>query len=353
MSLRRITSLTALFTFLMMILTSVVLYIVPEGRVANWAVWKLWGLTKEQWGQIHINMGFLFILTLLLHTYYNWKMITAYLKNRARQMKIFTREFNVALILTLAFILGTYAGIPPFSTITHLNDSMKDAGARKYGDPPYGHAELSSLKTFTARMGIDLTDATARLQTAGYEVASENQSLADLSQINRVSPQQVYTIIKPATKKDTAYSGPEKELPEQPPSGMGQMLLADLAAKYNLNLKVLVRSLSDQNLKVAEDLTIKNIAETNNIDPQEVYQAIRTISAKPPSPEKSPTGGGEGTGMGRKTLTEICEENALPLEAALKKLSTLGIKANPGDKIRDLAGQINISPLDLVDQLKK
>lgn len=47
---RKITSLTGLLSFLITLLTSVILYVVPEGRVAYWADWHLLGLTKTQWG---------------------------------------------------------------------------------------------------------------------------------------------------------------------------------------------------------------------------------------------------------------------------------------------------------------
>ena len=62
MNIRRLTSLTAALAFLMMVLTSVILYIVPHGRVAYWSDWRLWGLSKTDWGNIHTNLGLLFLL---------------------------------------------------------------------------------------------------------------------------------------------------------------------------------------------------------------------------------------------------------------------------------------------------
>ena len=106
MKIRKITSLTASLAFILMVLTSIVLYIVPQGRVAYWADWRLWGLTKTDWGNIHINMGLLFLIALFLHIYYNWKPLMSYLKNKAKQMKVFTPEFNVALVITVAFDCG-------------------------------------------------------------------------------------------------------------------------------------------------------------------------------------------------------------------------------------------------------
>ena len=96
MSVRRITSLTMLITLVLGILTSAVLYIAPHGRVAYWADWRLWGLSKTQWTDLHLTLGILLVLAGIVHTVYNWGPITAYLKNRARRVRVFTADFNVA-----------------------------------------------------------------------------------------------------------------------------------------------------------------------------------------------------------------------------------------------------------------
>ena len=78
MKLRKITSLTALLAFILMLLTSIILYIVPQGRIAYWSDWRLFGLSKTDWGNLHINLGFLFLIAIGLHVYYNWKPLMAY-----------------------------------------------------------------------------------------------------------------------------------------------------------------------------------------------------------------------------------------------------------------------------------
>ena len=50
-----------------MLVTSIILFITPQGRVAYWADWRLMGLTKTDWGNIHIVVGFLFLITLGLN----------------------------------------------------------------------------------------------------------------------------------------------------------------------------------------------------------------------------------------------------------------------------------------------
>lgn len=131
MNIRKITSLTALATFLLVLLTSMILYIVPAGRVAYWSDWTLLGLSKAQWEDLHLNLGIAFLLACFLHLYYNWRRLTAYLQNRLGELRIITREGTVAILITLLFSLGTLLALPPFSTVVDLNDRIKDRAAQR------------------------------------------------------------------------------------------------------------------------------------------------------------------------------------------------------------------------------
>jgi len=282
MNIKRITSLTAFLSFFIVLLTSIILYIVPQGRVAYWADWRLWTLSKEQWGAIHINVGFLFLLSLSLHIYYNWKQIILCLKNKSKQLKIFTKEFNAALLLVVIFAIGTYIDVPPFSTIITISEDIKEAAARKYGEPPYGHAELSSLKTFAQKMGIDLTSAMLLLQKKGYKVNDETQILQEIASNNGVSPQQIYLAMTPesehASGTSSGLSVKTKTLPKLPPPGTGNITLADLCSQYNLNIKIIISSLKEVNIEAEAAMTIKKIGEVNNMSPVDIYDHIKTVS---------------------------------------------------------------------------
>ena len=365
MSMRRITSLTALLAFIIMVLTSIILYIVPQGRVAYWADWHLWGLTKEQWGSIHINTGLLFLISLGLHLYYNWKPIMRYLKSKTKQFKLFTKEFNVALVLVLAFVFGTFFGIPPFSSFLELGESIKDAAAEKYGEPPYGHAELSSVKTFSKRMGIDSGRGLEELRKVGYKVENEMQTLAQIGRMNNISPQQVYETMKPALiAKMTVKSG-STELPDSPPAGMGKLTLADMCSQFNLNIKEVVRELGKRDIKAKDEQTIKKIAEANKVGPIDIYEHMKAIASEKASSNavqkenvsrQAKSGGSEGggteaggTGYGRMTLAELCRNNSIPEDQALHRLADKGINADPNDKLREIASAHGTSPLNIVE----
>ncbi len=273
MNIRRMTSLTALLSFIILFITIVVLFIVPQGRVAYWADWRLWGLTKEQWGDIHINIGMLFLISIFLHIYYNWKVVLAYLKNKARQLTVLTREFNAALMLTLIFAVGTYIELAPFNWVLQLNDHIKDTAAVNYGEPPYGHAELSTVKAFASKTGLDLVGSLNRLKKANFVFDNENQSLKDIARLNDVSPQKVFLAMKPTVDPNTSQS-----LPPTPPPGTGNKTLSDFKKEHSIDIQEILNGFIDNEISASADMTIKQIALQNNMAPADVYSLLRQIA---------------------------------------------------------------------------
>jgi hypothetical protein len=277
MKIRKITSLTAGLAFIVMLITSIILYVLPHGRVAYWADWKLWGLTKTDWGNIHINLGLLFLVALSLHIYYNWKPLINYLKGKSKTVKVFTPEFNAALVITIAFFIGTYSMLPPFSWVMALNDHVKDSGAVKYGEPPYGHAELSSLKTFSKKLNLDLAKSMDLLKEAGYSVDDGSITLQAIGKQYHVPPQLIYETIKPASILSIHGSEEKINLPDSPPPGTGNLTLADFCAQYNLSTKMIIRELKGHGISASSDLTLKEIASQNQTSPIDLFEIIKTI----------------------------------------------------------------------------
>jgi len=279
MSIKKITSLTLFITFVMLVFTSVILYIVPQGRVAYWADWHLLGLSKTQWGNLHINLGVLMLIAGLLHIYYNWKPITAYLKNKAKEMKVFTPSFNVALAITLFTAFGTYYEIPPMSAIISMGEAIKDRGAVKYGEPPYGHAELSSLKLFSKKQDLDLDKSIQLLKDAGVAVAGPEKTLAAIASANDMTPMQVYEIIKPALKQEKKDTG--IRFPDSPPPGFGNMTLGAVCSQYHLVISTILRELKEKSLHATAEQTIKEIAKKNTMEPMAVFETLHGLAKRP------------------------------------------------------------------------
>ncbi len=274
MNMRKITSLTALISFVLLMVTSIILYIVPSGRVAYWAGYRLWSLSKEDWGSVHINLGFLLLISILLHVYYNWKPMISYMKNRSKQLRIFTPDFNISLAVTLMVFFGTLAGIPPMSSNINLSNAITDNANLYYGEPPYGHAELSPLADFADKVKVDLDESLAKLKAAGIKVESPAQTMEEIAHANGISPQQIYT----AMRLDNGSSA--GEMPEEAPGGTGNRTLAQICEMYQLNPDIIVQGLAEQDITAEPGQAMKEIAAANSIDPHAVYAAIYALAKK-------------------------------------------------------------------------
>jgi hypothetical protein len=271
---RKVISLTALLAFLGIIVTSIILYIVPAGRVAYWSDWHLWGMSKTQWANVHINLGVLFLIAMVLHVYLNWTPIVSYLKTKTRELRIFTRDFNAALVITIVVFLGTYWMVPPFSTVINIGEAFKEAGSDKFGEPPYGHAELSSLQVFVKRMGWNLADASEKLAAAGIQAVDPKASLKDIAQLNNMTPQQVFLAMKP---EETAEQ--QEMMPDEHPTGLGKLALSDFCRNYRLEVVEVVRVLKEKEIIAQGDMTMKAIAEQHRMAPSDLYYMIKEIAA--------------------------------------------------------------------------
>ncbi|WP_029457579.1 DUF4405 domain-containing protein [Solidesulfovibrio alcoholivorans] len=267
---RKITSLVAFLSFILTAVTSIILYIAPQGRVAYWSDWTLWGMDKTQWGNLHINLGFLFLLSLALHAYYNWKAILAYC-SRARHLVLVTPASAAAFAIVALTALGTLGLTPPFSWVLDGGTYFKDRAARAHGEPPFGHAELAPLTLLAPAVGMTPEALVAALRQAGFSDAAPDATLLTLARSRHTSPQRILARVLPATS-----SG---ELPQTPPPGTGSLALEELCRRYGLSPSAVVAALAEQGIAAAPGETLKAIAEKNGKTPVAVYAAIRQAAA--------------------------------------------------------------------------
>jgi hypothetical protein len=130
---RKITSLSLGFSFLIMSFTGIVLYIAPSGRVSRWLDWHLFGLDKIQYQELHTTSMVIFLIFGILHIYYNWKSIVNYMKDSSKKISFTKKEFLIAFILNVLFVIGTLTLIQPFKGFIDLGNNIKNSwGAKNY-----------------------------------------------------------------------------------------------------------------------------------------------------------------------------------------------------------------------------
>ncbi len=274
---------TLVWSLIVLTLNSIVLYVVPEGRISNWAVWKFWGLTKHDWSAQHTTVGFLFLFAGIVHIYLNWKPIMNYMKNKAKQFRLFSGASTVGFLLTLIFVVGTYYHVPPIITIVDFSEQIKEGAATKYGDPPYGQAQSSSLQGFAGRMGLDLQKSIDLLGAAGIQVTDEKEMIQDIAKRSGNTPQQVYDIIKPAGLPastegvDSHTEGGSNGDIEVPKSGMGKKTITQLCDEIGQDCAMIIEGLKKRGMSIDPDQKLKDLAAENGTGPMQMYEAMVEI----------------------------------------------------------------------------
>lgn len=264
---KKIISLTLAFSFLVMSVTGLMLYIVPKGKIAYWANWQMFGLTKTQYGDIHITSMILFLVVTTWHIYYNWKPLISYIKDNTKKITIFKKELLIALGLNILFVAGTLGGIQPFQSVLDLNDNIKSYWEREYGSPPYGHAEESSLQSFSKRIGVDAQKALELLKANNINVESSKQTLLDISKQNGIASKVIYDIIKP---KQSSKSDDKVDF-------LGRRTLDELAGMNKISLEKSIKFLEKKGVKASADTRMKEAATELEITPYQLYEKLRTL----------------------------------------------------------------------------
>jgi len=218
MKTRRVISLTVLLSFVFLALSGIVLFFSPQGRVAYWAGWTIFGLSKDQYTAIHTTFMTLFLVAGIWHIVLNWKPIVGYLKDRSKKIRVFRPESSLALGLTILFFVGPLTGLPPFKQFLDAGAGVKAYWEKNQGSPPWGHAEESTLDAFCRRIVdfhrweeggvvvVDCADAQAALAAAGIQVEGPSQLIIDMARANSTTPQVLADIIlsvaRPATPEE-------------------------------------------------------------------------------------------------------------------------------------------------------
>lgn len=270
-SVRSFTAFLVTWSFIVLTVTGIVLYVVPQGRIAYWIHWSLGGLEKEQWGWVHMMFGGVFIITGVLHLYFNWKPFKKYLAGRVKGHLAIKQELITSVGLTLLLIVLSVYNLPPASWIIRLNEMVKSAWVSSpEWEPPFGHAEEVSLAGIARRMDLALQPALSELRAQGMQFESDRDSLDKVARLNDTTPMAVYRIMrrfakpappsgKPITADDieATYAG----------TGLGRKNLAEICSKVGLDIDVALRRLNAANFPATAEDNARELADRHDVSP--------------------------------------------------------------------------------------
>lgn len=289
-------SLLTTFSFIVMSLSGILLFIVPQGRIAEWTEWQMLGLSKSQWGDIHITTSLMFLAAGAYHIVLNWRTLVGYFTTKREKSLMMQRELAIAGVVTVFCIVGAVYQVPPLSYVLTLNNTIKQAWiVDKDHEPPMGHAELLTMPSFTKKLQMDMQQVTAVLQSSGIRF-TDTESLAVIAKKHGTSPVKLYQLIK-------SLEG----------SAAGSVTVdAASAAAVKVSL-------------------------------QTAAPAGRPVYTDELVDEKF-----EGRGMGRKTLAMLAEEIGFDLATAKKKLAARNLSMKDGETLKDAAAKAGTAPMEIL-----
>lgn len=267
---RAFTSLCSLVSFMLLCLTGIVLYLEPHGRVAYWIKWHLLTLEKDQWGNIHIYSGLLFLIAGSFHIYYNWKLLIKYLSGKIESAFQYKRELIFSGIILIWVAVSGIWSLPPLVYVSVLGESIKNSWVTSSElEPPFGHAELVSLQTFCKKQQIPLDQAILELQNAGFIVDGPKSTLAEIAESKRTSGMGVYAVIKnletrPEAMKRTEIWTAETVEETFSGTGLGNKTIGQIIEDMELDSDKVFQRLRAINIEAKNDDRLKALADKNS-----------------------------------------------------------------------------------------
>ncbi|WP_373510721.1 DUF4405 domain-containing protein [Thiocapsa sp.] len=275
------------WSFVILTVTGIVLYVVPHGRVGNWTFWTLGGLGKDGWADVHILFGAIFIVTGALHLYFNWKPFKKYLAERVSGHLAVKRELVTSLVATLLLALGALFAVPPVSWLFDLNDWAKSAWSGAPGqEPPYARAEATPLPVLAQRLGLDPDTMRKALTEAGVRIDDPNSNLERLARAHNSTPAALFALIpKPATGSAQAGEPLDPAVIEDrlTGTGLGGKTLGGFAETNGLDAETVRTRLAASGLEAELTETLKAIAERYSTRPIEIAKVLLAPAYRLPS----------------------------------------------------------------------
>lgn len=281
---RGLISLFIAFSFIISAFSGIILYFAPPGRIAYWNNWTFLGLTKTDWTNLHIIFCFLFVVGVLFHLYLNWKVFWGYIYSKVKK----TINLKVELVLVSLIILISFFG------------SLKLF-------PPYKYL-------------IDLSD-----------------------------------YLKKSWVKSRDY---------EPPFGHAELFtFREFTQKMGIPLQEAVNLLKERGIKVdSVEETLLIIAQKNKISPGEIYRTIKPLEKKDFSEiiiseklreyqtwtREMVLREFEGSGLGMKTLYELCQEFKLEPNYVRYKLEKKGYDVKLEETLKEVAQRYRLRPIEML-----
>lgn len=253
---------------LVLLLSGLVLYVAPPGRVAHWSRWTLGGLDKERWQAVHTVFALLFVAGSVLHVVVNWRVLKLYLAGTGRAGSRRAPELAAATAVFLVALGGTLAGVPPFESLMALGEAAREAWVARGAEPPVAHAEAMPLPALAEAAKVPLEQGVENLRAAGVRVEGHETTLARLARQTGRTPQQLFVV----------FRGSQAGAPAARPAsggGYGRRTVSDVCAELGITVDEGLARLREAGVEASPVTALRDLVDPQGRSPHELLEVLR------------------------------------------------------------------------------
>lgn len=262
---RAFTSLYITLSLILIIVSGVILYIAPPGRIAKWSYIPILGLEKDQWQALHTIFTFLFIIANGFHLYFNWKPFLSYLSDKRKQLFRLRKELLSTIVIVIGIFYLTLINIQPVKSVMDFGESMKNDWSIDSSEPPIPHAEEMTIGELAKIMKKDPQIIIVHLNKHGISV-DEKSVVKEIAQRHDISPQMVFEKMQIPKNSKTAH--------EEVKRGYGRRSVIQICEEKNISLEEGLSRLRKSRIEATGESTLRDIAQKYNISPIEIVKII-------------------------------------------------------------------------------
>jgi hypothetical protein len=262
---RAFTSLYITLSFIIMIISGVILYIAPPGRIAKWTYIPILGLEKEQWQALHTIFTFLFIVANGFHLYFNWNSFLSYLKDKKSEVFRLRKELISAFFITSGIFYLVLFNMQPFKSVLDFGESMKNDWSTKSTEPPVPHAEEMTIIELANTINTEPEELISRLEKQGIS-AGHNAVVKEIAEKYNMSPQQIFEKLKLKGESTSSHQGAKK--------GYGRMSVQQICKDNNINVEDALMRLKEAGIEATAESMLRELGMASNKSPYDIVKII-------------------------------------------------------------------------------
>ena len=195
-------SIGLLISFIVMLLSGVILYVAPEGSLSRWVGWDVMNLTKKQWEHQHSIFSLVFILFSVFHIIkINWGLLLSYFALENKKLTNI-KELLAAFIISILVFVGTFFNLSPFENIIKFGSNISENQTIGVKRPDIPDVDKLLLSEFSEKVfNISITEMEIILETNNLKIDNTNVTVNEFCLKNDMSPQELYLLIKKSISK--------------------------------------------------------------------------------------------------------------------------------------------------------